>query len=304
MLRRRDPVAIESVGRYLNTCGKDLASLKSRLNQLIDHIHDDYVGADADSIVTNFKNETNKIDTFLESNDYFQSYMGEVSAYDTETVDTFQKDMQDVIDYFDSNKVNDPNADSFSADLSNSKEYNITTYLSESDSTAFAIDPSGKKGTAFLVDTSGKNPKNVTTSVSTTGTLVTSTANKAKSIATRLSDTSQDFYAVDSSGKNHHNNTTVLSTTGSLRAATGNKIKNVTSRLSANNSVGYAIDKSGKYKQAVSVDLSGKNPKNITTSLSTTGSLKTATGNKTHGINTYLSETDSIITTKGDDFYE
>ncbi len=105
MLRRRDPVAIESVGNYLNNCGKDLASLKSRLNQLIDHIHDDYIGADADSIVTNFKAESNKIDTFLETNEYFQSYMGEVSAYDTETVDTFNKEMDDITDYFEQNKV-------------------------------------------------------------------------------------------------------------------------------------------------------------------------------------------------------
>lgn len=91
MLKRRDSVAISSVGNYLQTSSEDLKLAKTKLKKDIDDILRSYQGIDADIIVARLQEAADKIDAITNRFDYYAKYMKAVAKHDRENIDNAKK---------------------------------------------------------------------------------------------------------------------------------------------------------------------------------------------------------------------
>ncbi len=94
MMKKRDTVAIQSVGEYLLTSIEELKTEKNNLNTHIEEILNNYKGVDADVITSKFFEASSKIDFMVLVIEYYGKYMNILSNHDKENIETASKDIQ------------------------------------------------------------------------------------------------------------------------------------------------------------------------------------------------------------------
>lgn len=94
MMKKRDTVAIQSVGEYLLTSIEELKTEKNNLNTHIEEILNNYKGVDADVITSKFFEASSKIDFMVLVIEYYGKYMNMLSNHDKENIETASKDIQ------------------------------------------------------------------------------------------------------------------------------------------------------------------------------------------------------------------
>ena len=94
MLKKRDTVAIQSVGEYLLISLEDLKIEKNNLNTHIQEILNNYKGEDANIITSKFSEAVSKIDNMVHAIEYYGKYMNILSNHDKENIAKATKDLQ------------------------------------------------------------------------------------------------------------------------------------------------------------------------------------------------------------------
>ena len=97
MLEIRDTVAIGSVGDYLRKNKDELQTIKTKLDKDIQEICNYYIGKDANLIAGKFLEASNKLNQYMETTDYYGSYMNGLSNYDKENIKTSSGSLQSVV---------------------------------------------------------------------------------------------------------------------------------------------------------------------------------------------------------------
>ena len=100
MIKRRDNVAIESVGEYLLLTIEDLKNEKIIIEKDINSILDNYKGVDANIIVSKFLEATSKIDLMIKIIEYHGQYMIALANHDKGNIKKAGTNLQ--------NTLNDP----------------------------------------------------------------------------------------------------------------------------------------------------------------------------------------------------
>lgn len=93
MVKRRDPIAINSVGIYMQKQSDELKNKKEILMMHINNILNNYKGIDAETIVSKFLEEASKLDSITKNLDYYAKYMQSISSFDTDNLNTAKKDL-------------------------------------------------------------------------------------------------------------------------------------------------------------------------------------------------------------------
>ena len=100
MIKRRDNVAIESVGEYLLLTIEDLKKEKIKIDNDINSILNNYKGVDADTIVSKFLEATSKINLMIKIIEYHGQYMIALANHDKSNIKAAGTNLQ--------NTLNDP----------------------------------------------------------------------------------------------------------------------------------------------------------------------------------------------------
>ena len=92
MVKRRDPVAINSVGVYMQEQSDALKAKKESLIMHINNILNNYKGIDAEAIVSTFLSKASKLDSIIQNLDYYAKYMQSISSYDTDNLNSSKRE--------------------------------------------------------------------------------------------------------------------------------------------------------------------------------------------------------------------
>lgn len=98
MLKKRDSVAIGSVGKYLDQSAKELVYKKKILDQHINSIINDYKGVDASKIINSFLDASSKLDKIIKTIEYYAFYMMALSNYDMKNIESAVDDLEKMMD--------------------------------------------------------------------------------------------------------------------------------------------------------------------------------------------------------------
>ena len=98
MIKRRDPVSINSVGEYLLLCSDELKNAEILLNKHINDINTHYKGVDAKIIVSKFLDSSSKMETMIANLKYYGQYFKTLSNHDKENLELATKQFQDLLD--------------------------------------------------------------------------------------------------------------------------------------------------------------------------------------------------------------
>lgn len=86
MLIRRDPVAINSVGVYMQNQTQELLLKQKSLIKNINNILNNYEGQDAKIIVSKFLESASKLNSIISNLDYYSNYMQTLSLHDRDNL--------------------------------------------------------------------------------------------------------------------------------------------------------------------------------------------------------------------------
>ncbi len=92
MKKRRDPVAIGSVGSYTETENSELKTVQNNLINHVNEIRNSYQGKDAEAIIAKFLEIISKLDSVEQNLEYYGNYMKTVSEHDQDNLNTAKKD--------------------------------------------------------------------------------------------------------------------------------------------------------------------------------------------------------------------
>lgn len=98
MIKRRDTVAIESVGEYLLQANEELLQEKKLIDDNIKSIRNNYRGEDADVIILKFLEATSKIKLISTIINYYAQYMTTMSKHDRNNIDYASNQIKTMID--------------------------------------------------------------------------------------------------------------------------------------------------------------------------------------------------------------
>ncbi len=98
MLKKRDSVAIGSVGKYLDQSAKELVYKKKILDQHINSIINDYKGVDATEIINSFLDASSKLDKIIKTIEYYAFYMIALSNHDMKNIESAVDDLEKMMD--------------------------------------------------------------------------------------------------------------------------------------------------------------------------------------------------------------
>lgn len=101
MIKRRDTVAIESVGQYLLQSINELEEEKKIMVENINSIDDNYHGEDANVIISKFIEVTEKMNIMEKIIQYYGLYMISLSNHDRENIKYVSNQIDTIL--------NDPN---------------------------------------------------------------------------------------------------------------------------------------------------------------------------------------------------
>lgn len=90
---RRDPVAINSVGVYMQQQSENLKTKKADLIMHINNILNNYKGQDAEEIVSKLLEEAKKLNSIIQNLDYYANYMQSISSHDTDNLNNSKKEL-------------------------------------------------------------------------------------------------------------------------------------------------------------------------------------------------------------------
>ena len=100
MIKRRDNLAIGSVGEYLLLTIEDLKKEKLKIEKDINSISDNYKGVDSDIIISKFLEATSKINLIIKIIEYHGQYMIALANHDKSNIKAAGTNLQ--------NTLNDP----------------------------------------------------------------------------------------------------------------------------------------------------------------------------------------------------
>lgn len=86
MIKRRDTVAIESVGKYLLQSISELEEEKKLMEKNINSINDNYHGEDANIIISKFIAASEKMNLMEKIIEYYGQYMIALANHDKENI--------------------------------------------------------------------------------------------------------------------------------------------------------------------------------------------------------------------------
>lgn len=103
MIKKRDPIAIASVGVFLENSLEELKVLKLNLENHIKEINNYYEGNDAREIVSHFFNDTSKMNSVFTNIDNYSKYLKFLSGYDRDNLkfssEKLKKVMNDTLNF-------------------------------------------------------------------------------------------------------------------------------------------------------------------------------------------------------------
>lgn len=108
MGKRRDPIAINSVGVYMQKQSDELIRIKADFETHIKNILNNYQGVDAQKIVSKFLESTRKLEGLIQNLDYYANYMKGISSHDTDNLNNTKKELTEIKDQITDNKVIEP----------------------------------------------------------------------------------------------------------------------------------------------------------------------------------------------------
>lgn len=98
MQKRRDPIAIGSVGAYTEKESNELRVVKKNLETHAREILNSYRGVDAEHIVAGFLEIISKLDGVIANYEYYGKYMRQVSDLDRDNLNMAKQRLKSVND--------------------------------------------------------------------------------------------------------------------------------------------------------------------------------------------------------------
>ena len=86
MLVRRDPVAINSVGVYMQNQSQELLLKQQSLIKNINNVLTNYSGQDAKIIVSKFLESASKLNSVIKNLEYYSNYMQTLASHDRDNL--------------------------------------------------------------------------------------------------------------------------------------------------------------------------------------------------------------------------